>query len=343
MTKVYFISEAGLNHNGDLEIAKQLITVASLAGSNAVKFQKRCVDQMATKDILDKEFTDYPSLGNTYREVRENLELTHDEYKKIINYTHEMGIDFIVTPFDIQSVDFFNDLNVDGFKVAAHSLTDIPLLERLSIEDKPIFISTGMCRMEDIELAVKTLNNDGSRNKGKDKELTVMHCVSQYPMNPKYANMTFINKLQKKFPNLRIGWSDHEDGILLTPVAVGMGATVIEKHITVDKDLEGFDHKMSLNPEQLIQCINNIRYVEKAIKYHNKIPMNNEMDCFNNYRRSIVAKVDINEGEKITRDMITTKAPNVGIKPKYIHDLNGKTVNTNIKKDKHIKWNDVNW
>ena len=285
MKKVYFIAEAGLNHNGDVEIAKKMIDVAIECNADAVKFQKRDVNQMATKDVLDKPFTNFPSFGSTYREVREHLELTKKEYKELREYCRDK-IDFLVTPFDIQSLEFLDDLNIDGIKIAAHSFTDIPLLKEVGKRAKPIFASTGMSTLDDIKLAVKTLDPDKKRTKEKGKnKLHLLHCVSQYPMDTQFSNLPMINKLKEIFPNYEIGWSDHQNGISLVSAATALGVSVIEKHFTLDRTMEGFDHAMSLEPQGLKRCIRDIRVVEGAMKYYPKKPMPNEMQCFNDYRR----------------------------------------------------------
>jgi len=326
--KVYFIAEAGLNHNGSVKIAKKLIDVAIDSEADAVKFQKRFVSQMVTKDILDKPFTNFPSFGSTYREIREHLELNKEEYRELREYCRGK-IDFIVTPFDIQSLEFLDDLDIDGIKIAAHSLTDIPLLEEIAKRNKPIYLSTGMSTIEDIELAIKTLSSHHT-------EIFILHCVSQYPMESKYANLPMINKLKKMFPEYEIGWSDHQNGISLASAATAIGVSVIEKHFTLDRTMEGFDHAMSLEPQGLKKCIRDIRSVEAAMESHAKLPMTNEMDCFLNYRRTIVAKVPIPKRTIINRDMLTTKAPNIGLSPKLISKLIGKRALKNIEEDEHI-------
>jgi len=336
MKRVYCIAEAGLNHNGDVEIAKKMIDVAIECKADAVKFQKRDVDQMATKDVLDKPFTNFPSFGSTYREVREHLELTKSEYKELRDYCRGK-IDFLVTPFDIQSLEFLDDLNIDGIKIAAHSLTDIPLLEEIGKRDAPIYLSTGMSTLEDIKLAVKTLDSDEKRTKEEDKnKLYILHCVSQYPMDVQFANLPMINKLKEIFPNYEIGWSDHQNGISLASAATALGVSVIEKHFTLDRVMEGFDHAMSLEPLGLKKCIRDVRIVERAMKYYPKKPMPNEMECFNDYRRTIVSKVQIPKGTIITRDMLTTKAPNIGLSPKLIPEVVGKKAKIDIKEEEHI-------
>jgi len=326
--RTYFIAEAGLCHNGSVDLAKKMIDVAIKCGADAVKFQKRDVSSMATKDILDQPFTNFPSMGKTYREVREHLELTKEEYHQLRDYC--LGkIDFIVTPFDIISVAFLDDLNVDGIKIAAHSLTDVPVLEEIAKRDKPVYLSTGMSTWEDIDRAVIILEK---------LPLTIMHCVSQYPMNVECANLPMISELEDCYPDYRIGWSDHQHGISLCVAGIALGAEVVEKHFTLDHTMEGFDHSFSLDPIGLQRCIRNIREMEQAMVLHEKQPMAEEMDCFFNYRRTIVSTQDIPKGVVITREMLTTKAPNRGLSPSYIPDLIGKKALVDIPADTHIEF-----
>lgn len=339
--KVYFIAEAGLCHNGDVKIAKKMIDVAVDACADAVKFQKREVSQMATKDVLDASFTNFPNLGKTYREVRETLELTKDEYRELRDYAKEKNIDFLVTPFDIQSLIFLDDLDLDGIKLAAHSLTDIPLLEEVSKRNVPIYFSAGMCSWEDIDIAVKTLDPNSTRTKDGTNPLHIFHVVSQYPMEIEFANLPMITELIQKYPEYTIGWSDHQNGISLIPAAIAMGAQVIEKHFTLDRTMSGFDHAMSLEPEGLKKAIRDMHVTSKALKYHPKEVLNVEEFCYVSFRRTIVAAKNIPKGSKITRDMLTTKAPNRGISPKYLPDLIGKIAKRDILEDTHIQFEDI--
>lgn len=336
MKKTYVIAELGLNHNGDINIAMKMVDSAIRSGADAIKLQKRDVNQMATSDILNKPFTSFPSFGKTYRAFREYLELNLDEYKKIRSYC-ENKIDFIVTPFDIQSLEFIDELNVDAIKIASHSMTDIPLLEEISFRKKPIYISTGMCSIKEIETAMNILDPLGNR-----KDITILHCVSNYPTDPDCFNLPMIGILKSNFPNCDIGVSDHQDGISLVPASIALGAKVIEKHFTLDKNMEGPDHSMSIEPHQLEECIKNIRITESAMIYHKKDgPMQCEMNCYNDFRRSIVARVDIPKGTILKRNMLTTKAPNRGLAPYLISEIIGKKVTKDVNMDEHITFDKV--
>jgi len=339
--ETYIIGEVGLNHNGSLELAKKILIMAHSCGCNAVKFQKRNVDSMTTKDVLDKPFHLYPSLGQTYREVRENLELNIDDYERLIILSELLDLDFIVTPFDLDSLKFILTLNVSGIKIASHSLTDIPLLEEIAKIDLPVILSTGMCNAKDIHLAVDVLTQNFERKKESKNELVILHCISQYPLSVEFANLSFIKELKDMYGDFRIGFSDHENGIVLAPVAIAMGAEILEKHITLDRTLEGFDQQMSLDYYLLSEYISNIRKTEAALKPHAKEVMINELDCYNNYRRTVVSTCEIKCGTKLERWMLTTKEPNIGIQPKFIDRIIGIKTNHDISEDSHIKLTDL--
>lgn len=343
MKHVYVIGEIGLNHNGSIDIAKELIGIAHEAGCDAIKLQKREVDQMATADVLDSPFVKFPAFGKTYREMRENLELSKDEFLELKKYTTLRNMDFIVTPFDIQSLEFLDDIDIDSIKIASHSLTDLPLLEEIAKRNKPIILSTGMSTLNDIIEAKDTIDPKSERLYDCPNQVTFLHCVSQYPMIIKYANLLFIRTLKETLPDYRIGFSDHQNGISLGPVAVALGAEVLEKHFTLDRTMEGFDHAMSLEPYGLIKYVRDVRITEKALTTIPKTVMPNELSCFLSYRRTIVSTTDIKAGTMLRRDMLTTKAPNIGLKPNMINEIIGLKCNKDIPKDSHFMVDDIIW
>jgi len=341
MDKGYFIAELGFNHNASIDIAKELIDMAIYCKADAVKLQKRHVSQMATKDILDKPYTGFPEWGDTYREFREYLEFTKNEYRELREYCRDK-IDFIVTPFDIQSLEFLDDLDLDAIKIASHNLTDIPLLEEVSKRNKPIYLSTGMSSWNDIDIAVKTLDPKGTRTKDTENQLVIMHCVSSYPADIRYANLPMITRLKERYPNYHIGFSDHQNGISLPPVARVLGAKYFEKHITLDRGMKGLDQAYSLEMVGLKKCVRNIHAIEEAmVEYDKNGPLPWETMAYNDFRRTIVATQDIKEGTIITRDMLTTKAPNTGLMPKMIPEIIGKKALKDIKEDTHITFDMV--
>ena len=239
----YVIAEAGLNHNGSMEVAKKLIDVAFEAGANAVKFQKRTVDKLATKNVLYAKDKRFPDFGNTYKEIRQHLEFNLKQYKDLKIYAEDKRMDFIVTAFDQEAVDFLDQLQVNVIKIASHSLTNIELLEYLAKSGNNIIMSTGMAQLEEIDTAVNIF-------KKSDCNLILMHCVSAYPTPLEECNLSMIDKLRERY-SLPIGYSGHEIGWLPTTIAAGMGAKAVERHYTLDKNMVGFDHKISLIQNQL--------------------------------------------------------------------------------------------
>ncbi len=328
---VYFISEIGLNHNGDFFLAKNLIDISITAKASAVKFQKRDVNRMFINSILNQPFDRFPALGTTVREVRQSLELSKEVYTELRNYCRDK-IDFIVTPFDIPSLEFLDDLDLDAFKIASHNNTDIPLLKELNLRGKPVIVSVGMCSRNEVERLINTL---------KDVELTLLYCVSSYPVNSDDVNLNMIQWL--KHYGCRVGYSDHEDGFMFAPVAVALGAEVIEKHITLDKNMKGFDHHMSLDPTQLIQCVRSVNLVKSSLlKPADKQLQPCEIHMFDNRRYSIYAACDIKCGTKLQKEMLAVKAPLKGLTPRFFEKLIGVETLYDLKEDDPITFGVVN-
>lgn len=323
----YVVAEIGLNHNGDVEIAKKMVEVAINARCNAVKLQKRYIPQTFTKDVLDQIST-YPRMGKTVREFRERLELNLDEYRELKRMC-QGKIHFIVTAFDIPSLEFIDEVGVDAYKIAAHCITNIPLIEALRKVNKPIILSTGMTTMEEIEYSVNIL---------KGKDLILLHCVSRYPCMVEECNLRVINTLKEKFPDIPIGYSGHENGIAIAVAAAAMGACLIEKHITLDRTMEGPDQAFSIEPYGLSDMVARIRKIELARGTPEKRILPREMECFDNFRRSIVAAKNIAKGSIITRDQLTTKAPFRGLSPRFIPEVVGKKATMDIKEDDPIQF-----
>lgn len=321
----YIIGEAGLNHNGSLALAKELIEIAYNAGVDAVKFQKRQVDKLAVKNELDKKDDRFPEFGKTYREIRNHLEFDKDQYLELKKYSNNFGLDFIVTAFDIDSVDFLLDIDLDVFKLASHSLTNLDLLEYLAKIKKPSILSTGMSDIEDIDLA----QNIFKRN---NCELIILHCVSSYPTPPDQVNLKMLDLLQSRYSNI-VGYSGHELGYLPTLSAVSRGAKVIERHFTKDKEMIGFDHKISLEPNELKNMVSQIREIQKYLTFTEKKITDFEKITSNKYHVSAVLNKNLNKGEILKKNYIEFKNPGTGIPPKTIHKIIGKKAKDNIESD----------
>ena len=321
----YVIAEAGLNHNGSLEIAKRLIDVAFESKANAVKFQKRTVDKLAAKIFLHKEDLRFPEFGKTYYDVRKHLEFNFQQYKELKKYTEDLGMDFIVTAFDIEAVNFLEELQIKIVKVASHSLTNYDLLNYLAKKKISTIMSTGMALIEEIDTAVKIFKKNNC-------PLVLMHCVSAYPTPNEQCNLEMIKRLSDRY-SLEIGYSGHEIGWLPSTIAVGMGAKAIERHFTLDKKMIGFDHKISLEPEELKSMIKEIRLVEKIKGKGEKFVSETEQLTRDKYHVSMVSLNKINAGEILTSELITYKNPGTGIPKKNEHLILGKKAKFDIEED----------
>jgi sialic acid synthase SpsE len=318
----YIIAEAGLNHNGSVQIAKELIDVAVKAGADAVKFQKRTVDTLAVKETLDAKDNRFPEFGKTYREIREHHEFDMQQYLGLKTYAAEKDIDFFVTAFDTIAVDFLEDLGVDAYKLASHSATNLELLEYLARIGKPSILSTGMTDLEELDTAVGIF-------KKYSAPLVLLHCVSSYPTPLDECNLKMMKILRERY-DLPVGYSGHEIGFLPTVTAVAMGAKVVERHFTLDKSMVGFDHKMSLEPEELTSMIKDIRAVKQIKGSGVKIVTDTEWITREKYHVSIASAYEIKSGQKLTKSMISYRNPGTGIPAKQADTILNKTAIENI-------------
>tara|TARA_B110000967_G_scaffold209987_2_gene269237 strand:+ start:454 stop:1479 length:1026 start_codon:yes stop_codon:yes gene_type:complete len=321
----YVIAEAGLNHNGSVVIAKKLIDVAMEAGADAVKFQKRTIDQLAVKATLDAQDERFPEFGSTYRQIREHLEFNMEQYKIIKKYTEDNGMDFLCTAFDTDAVDFLEELGINIYKLASHSATNIELLEYLAKTGKQTIMSTGMAELDEINTAVHIFKKNKT-------PLLLLHCVSAYPTPIDECNLNMINVLKESF-NLPVGYSGHELGYLPTLVAVSMGAIAIERHYTLDNDMTGFDHKMSLNREDFISMVRDIRGVEKSKGTGEKNISETEWITRRKYHVSMASLKDISAGTRLTASMVSYRNPGTGIPAKDAFKIIGKVALKNIPAD----------
>jgi sialic acid synthase SpsE len=322
----YVIAEAGLNHNGSLDIAKKLIDVAAIAGADAVKFQKRTVEKLAIESALNSKDDRFPEFGKTYREIREHLEFTFDQYSELKVYAESKGLDFMVTAFDTVAVDFLEELGLSSYKLASHSLTNLELLNYLARLKKPTVLSTGMAELEEIDQAVEIF----CRHKAP---LSIMHCVSAYPTPLAECNLSMMGILKKRY-DLPVGYSGHELGFLPTLIAVSMGAQLVERHYTLDKTMMGFDHKMSLSSDELINMVNSIRAIPKIQGSGEKEVSETEWITRRKYHVSMASAKTIPAGAVLNETMITWRNPGTGIPSKLAHTIIGKRAKQDIPTDK---------
>ncbi len=326
----YVIAEAGLNHNGSMEIAKKLIDLAHESGADAVKFQKRTVEELATNNTLDAKDDRFPEFGSTYREIRNYLEFNENQYKELQNYSLARKLDFIVTAFDIKAYEILKAIGVNIIKLASHSLTNYKLLEKIANDKIPSILSTGMSNFDEIDKAVQIFKKNNS-------PLAVLHCVSSYPTPLSDCNISMVDVLKKRY-DLVTGYSGHELGFLPTLAAVSRGAKIIERHYTLDKSLPGFDHKISLEPIELKNMIAEIRSLEKIIGNGNKNILENEWVTRHKYHVSMVSISEIDEGSILDDSMIAYRNPGTGIPYIDAHKVLGKKVLKKIKANELITY-----
>jgi len=328
----YIIAEIGINHNGDVEIAKKLIDAAIDCGANAVKFQKRNLESIYQKEILDDPTLD--SQGTEILlDVLNEIEFQEDEFKIIFDYCQEHKITFLCTPWDIPSVNFLERLNVPAYKIASADLTNFPLIKHISKTKKPMILSTGMSNMDEIEKTVnfvKTLKTD----------FLLLHCNSTYPSPVELLNLNLIPILKEKF-NVLIGYSGHEIGIIASVTATNMGGVIIERHITLDKKMEGLDQSSSLEPDQFKKMVEFIRESEKAKGVQEKKMTRGEILQREVLGKSIICACDIQIGEIFSEENIEVKSPARGLSPQYFYELLGKKSNRIIKRGEYLQLEDL--
>ena len=283
---VLIIAEAGVNHNGDIKIAKELIDIASSGGADIIKFQSFTADRLVTKTAEKAEYQKITTNKNeSQRNMLKKLELSKNDHFELINYSDEKGIEFLSSPFDEENATFLNELGLKRFKIPSGEITNLPYLRHISKFQKPTILSSGMSNLEEIEDAISVLELSGLK---KDL-ITILHCTSQYPAPYKDVNLRAMNTIADSF-NVAVGYSDHTEGIEVALAAVSLGAKIIEKHITIDKGMEGPDHSASLEPTELKNMIRAIRNIEISLGTPNKFVTDSEKRNREIVRKSIVAK-----------------------------------------------------
>lgn len=328
--EVLIIAEAGVNHNGDIDTAKKLINAAAEAGVDYVKFQtfnsEKLVSKNAQKAIYQKATTG--DQRETQLQMLQKLELSKEMHYVLISHCKSRNIKFLSTAFDLESMDFLNELGMSPFKVPSGELTNLPYLRKIGSFGKPIILSTGMANMEEIHAAVTALAEAGL----KRKDLTILHCSTEYPTPMENVNLKAMLSIADEL-DVAVGYSDHTLGIEVPIAAVALGASIIEKHFTLDKMMEGPDHKASLEPLELKKMVNAIRNIEKALGHGRKEPSDSEKKNKVIARKSIVARRSINKGEILSEENITAKRPGDGISPMRWDEIIGTRAGRNYLKD----------
>jgi len=331
-SRVFVVAEIGINHNGSVSQAQRLIDAAVQSGADAVKFQSFRADKLLIPS-RDRYAQQTDGAESAYQLLR-RCELSWEAQEKLKNHADDQGIIFFSTPFDEESADFLDSIGTPAFKIASADINYIPLLRHIGSKGKPILISTGMSFLSEVADAIWNLRSGGA------KEILLMHCVSAYPAAPQHMNLRTLQTLQSYF-ELSVGLSDHSEGILLSLVAVALGAVVIEKHFTLDKNAQGPDHKASMDPADLRLLVRSLRDVEASLGDGRKRPSDAEEEIRLLGRRSIVAGVDIRVNEAISPWMLAYKRPGSGIEPRDWEKLIGMTARRNIAKDTILQWDDL--
>jgi len=325
----YIVAEIGNNHQGEVEKAKEMFLVAKECGVDAVKLQKRDNKSLYTKTLYNKSYENPNSFGNTYGEHREFLEFGLEEYKELKAYAAELGIDMFATAFDIPSADFLEEVGVPAYKIASGDLTSIPLLEHVARKGKPIILSTGGGRMEDIQRAYDAIMpiND---------QLCLLQCTAAYPAEPKDLNLKVITELQARFPEVVVGLSDHENGIAMAVAAYVLGARVVEKHFTLNHTMKGTDHAFSLEPTGFRKLVRDLRRIPLALGNGVKDVIDLEKEPIKKMSKALYASKDLKQGHVITREDVAFKCPGEGLPLYELDNVVGKSLNSDIAEDEAI-------
>ena len=333
----FIIAEAGDNHNGDIKLAKKLIDVAYKSGADAVKFQTFLTEKVTTFTAKQAQYQiDNTGKQESQYEMIKKLELSFDEFQELFDYANSKNLIFLSTPFDLDSVDFLANLGVPAFKVASGEIINTLMLKRIVSKKLPIILSSGMAKLGEIESALNLIHTNG------ETRLALLHCITSYPAPYEIANLLTIKTLKRAFQTI-VGFSDHTLGTIAPVVAVALGAKVVEKHFTLDKNMEGPDHKASLDPEELNTLVKEIRITESLLGTGIKEPAQVEKEIALVARRSIVASKDLFKGETLTEENLELKRPAGGLSPIFLDKILNQKLKTDVKKDEFIEFKNIEW
>ena len=333
--KIFFIAEAGVNHNGSVDYGMKLIDIAVKAGADAVKFQTFKAESLNTLNAPKSTYhveTTGTDEDQSWFDLLKSQEISVDMHKKLINYCNQKKIIFLSTPYDEESADLLDNLNVAAFKIASTDTNNLRFLDYVARKKRPMIISTAMCSIDEVTEAVDTIKSAGL------KELVVLQCTGNYPSKIEDSNLSVINKYKELY-KIPVGYSDHTMESINPILAVGLGISVYEKHYTIDRNMPGPDHRMSLDPEELINTISILRKAEKSIGNNNKKILEDEIENRNKLRKSIVARENISKGQVIDNSMLIMKRPGTGIQPRDVKLIVGSKAKQNINRDELINSN----
>jgi len=330
--KVFIIAEAGVNHNGSLEISKRMVDAACSAGADAIKFQTFKAENLVTRKASKSDYQcNNTKKGESQFDMLKNLELDISAHKELIRYCKEKKITFLSTPFDLESIGFLYNLGLAIFKIPSGEITNLPYLRKIGSLKRKIILSTGMSTLKEISNVLNILVRGGT----KKENISVLHCNTAYPTPFEDVNLKAMITIKNKF-KIEVGYSDHTLGIEVPIAAVALGATIVEKHFTLDRNMEGPDHRSSLDPKELKNMVDCIRNIEKALGNARKKPSLSELDNKKLVRKSIVAAKEIKMGEAFTIDNIVAKRPATGLSPLLWDRLLGKRAKRDFKRDELI-------
>jgi N-acetylneuraminate synthase/N,N'-diacetyllegionaminate synthase len=332
--KTLVIAEVGINHNGDMEMARSLIDAAVDAGADAVKFQSFIVEELVTASAPKAAYQE-GSTGESQREMLEPYELTPEQHHELKSYCEKQGITFLSTPFDSQSVALLDDLDVPAIKVGSGELTNTPFLREIAEQARPMIVSTGMSTMEEVEAAVETI-----RDASADVPLALLHCVSLYPTDISLVNLRAMGAMDDRF-DVPIGFSDHTTQVETMGLAVAMGATIVEKHLTLDRSLPGPDHEASLEPDELDRAIDIVRNAERAKGSEEKRPVGDEMDTAFVARKSLHAAERIGQNDRFTERNLEITRPADGLPPNEYDKVLDRTSSRAVESGEPITADDI--
>jgi len=332
MPHVFIIAEAGVNHNGSIDLALRLVDAAKASGADAVKFQTFRADLLATRSAHKAPYQERTTANSESQfEMLHRLELDTAAHQRLIDHCRKIGIQFLSSPFDMESADLLATMKVPLFKVPSGEITNFPFLQHIAHKGRPVILSTGMSTLGEVEEAVRVLQEAGA------SKLTLLHCITEYPAPYDEVNLRAMQTLKSAF-GLPVGYSDHTPGIDIAIAAVALGAEVIEKHFTLDRTLPGPDHAASLEPDELQQMVAAIRHVEAALGSGIKAPAPCELPNITVARKSVVAARSLAAGYRIAIGDLDIKRPGNGLAPKLLPALIGRTLRTAIAKDEIISW-----
>jgi len=328
---VFIIAEAGVNHNGDLGMAMELVAIAAESGANAVKFQTFVPEKVASRNTPKASYQN--KIGNvTHLDMLRGLVLDRDAHAILFEEARKTGIEFLSTPFDLESLDFLLEIGVSKLKLPSGEITNGQLISAMAKTDKQLIFSTGMCFLEDIKRALGIVHEV----RGSLSDISLLHCTSEYPCPPYEVNLRAMEQMRQTF-DLPIGYSDHTLGIEVSIAATALGASIIEKHFTLNRELEGPDHAASLNPIELSHMVRGIRLIETALGDGVKRPTASEEKNMRVVRKSVVAARDINKGKTIQLEDLCVKRPGTGISPMKISEIVGREAVKDFKLDDLIE------